>query len=122
MSEQPDDQVPQPANNIRETSIAQAMTSTGIHKHHTAFINTGLPILQVALNVEMMTAKMADLLQPLAREGATPAIAYAKLRRNLRAAAESVGQEPPQITTIQRVGFRLDAYVAFAPGASTVQR
>lgn len=41
----------------------------------------------------------------------------AKLRRNLRAAAESVGQEPPLITTVQRVGFRLDAEVGFAPGA-----
>ena len=38
----------------------------------------------------------------------------AKLRRNLRAAAEQAGQEPPPITTVQRVGFRLDAEVAFA--------
>ncbi|MEP7188813.1 MAG: hypothetical protein ABI901_06470, partial [Roseiflexaceae bacterium] len=42
----------------------------------------------------------------------------AKLRRNLRAAADSAGQEPPQITTVQRVGFRLDSDVAFAPHAS----
>jgi DNA-binding winged helix-turn-helix (wHTH) protein len=39
----------------------------------------------------------------------------AKLRRNLRVAAESAGQEPPPITTVQRVGFRLDTDVAFAP-------
>jgi DNA-binding winged helix-turn-helix (wHTH) protein len=38
----------------------------------------------------------------------------AKLRRNLRAAAEQASQEPPPITTVQRVGFRLDAEVAFA--------
>jgi DNA-binding winged helix-turn-helix (wHTH) protein len=38
----------------------------------------------------------------------------AKLRRNLRSAAEQAGQEAPQITTVQRVGFRLDADVAFA--------
>src|SRR5439155_26233221 len=38
----------------------------------------------------------------------------AKLRRNLRAAAETAGQEPPAITTVQRVGFRLDADVDFA--------
>jgi DNA-binding winged helix-turn-helix (wHTH) protein len=38
----------------------------------------------------------------------------AKLRRNLRIAAEHAGQEPPQITTVQRVGFRLDVDVAFA--------
>lgn len=36
-----------------------------------------------------------------------------KLRRNLRAAAAQVQQEPPQITTIPRVGFRLDADVTF---------
>jgi DNA-binding winged helix-turn-helix (wHTH) protein len=38
----------------------------------------------------------------------------AKLRRNLRAAADQAVQEPPPITTVQRVGFRLDADVAFA--------
>jgi DNA-binding winged helix-turn-helix (wHTH) protein len=38
----------------------------------------------------------------------------AKLRRNLRSAADQAGQEPPQITTVQRVGFRLDDEVAFA--------
>jgi DNA-binding winged helix-turn-helix (wHTH) protein len=41
----------------------------------------------------------------------------AKLRRNLRSAAEEAGQESPSITTVQRVGFRLDAQVAFAPRA-----
>ncbi len=39
----------------------------------------------------------------------------AKLRRNLRTAAQATGHEPPAITTVQRVGFRLDADVAFAP-------
>lgn len=42
----------------------------------------------------------------------------AKLRRNLRAAAEAAGQEPPAITTVQRVGFRLDAPVAFPTRAA----
>ncbi len=42
----------------------------------------------------------------------------AKLRRNLRAPAQSVGQEPPPITTVQRIGFRLDADVAFATNPS----
>jgi DNA-binding winged helix-turn-helix (wHTH) protein len=48
----------------------------------------------------------------------------AKLRRNLRAAAEQTNQEPPPITTVQRVGFRLDADVAFArrPERSGVAR
>jgi DNA-binding winged helix-turn-helix (wHTH) protein len=36
-----------------------------------------------------------------------------KLRRNLRQAAETAQQEPPVITTIQRVGFRLDTPVTF---------
>lgn len=39
----------------------------------------------------------------------------ARLRRNLRAAAESVGQPPPQLTTIKRVGLRLDSEVAVTP-------
>jgi DNA-binding winged helix-turn-helix (wHTH) protein len=39
----------------------------------------------------------------------------AKLRRNLRASADEAGGEPPQITTIPRVGFRLDSEVAFTP-------
>jgi DNA-binding response OmpR family regulator len=39
----------------------------------------------------------------------------AKLRRNLRTAAQATGHEPPAITTVQRVGFRLDADVAFGP-------
>jgi pSer/pThr/pTyr-binding forkhead associated (FHA) protein len=38
----------------------------------------------------------------------------AKLRRNLKAAAHIAGKEPPQITTVQRVGFRLDTEVVFA--------
>ncbi|MBK9714886.1 MAG: FHA domain-containing protein [Kouleothrix sp.] len=42
----------------------------------------------------------------------------AKLRRNLRTAAEAAGYDPPPITTVQRVGFRLDAEVAFAPGSA----
>lgn len=36
-----------------------------------------------------------------------------KLRRNLRIAADTAEQDPPVITTIQRVGFRLDTPVSF---------
>lgn len=43
----------------------------------------------------------------------------AKLRRNLRQAAETAGQEPPAITTIQRVGFRLDTPITFIARADT---
>jgi DNA-binding winged helix-turn-helix (wHTH) protein len=48
----------------------------------------------------------------------------AKLRRNLRAAAEQAGQESPLITTVQRVGFRLDADVTFArrPERPSIER
>jgi len=38
----------------------------------------------------------------------------ARLRRNLRAAAESAGQQQPELTTIKRIGLRLDSDVAFA--------
>ena len=44
--------------------------------------------------------------------------AVLRLRRNLRSAAEAAGHEPPAITTVQRVGFRLDSPVAFAPGTA----
>jgi DNA-binding response OmpR family regulator len=43
----------------------------------------------------------------------------AKLRRNLRAIAQLSNKRPPQITTIQRVGFRLDSEVTFAPRGAT---
>jgi len=35
----------------------------------------------------------------------------ARLRRNLRAAAEVASRPPPQVTTIKRIGFRLDSEV-----------
>jgi DNA-binding winged helix-turn-helix (wHTH) protein len=41
----------------------------------------------------------------------------ARLRRNLRAAAEQVGQPTPEITTIKRIGFRLDSEVRFTAPA-----
>jgi aminoglycoside phosphotransferase (APT) family kinase protein len=64
---------------MRETDVVKALRSTSFGKHPTAFFNTQLPVLQVALDVTSMTENMADLLQPLARVGATPAISYAKL-------------------------------------------
>ena len=39
----------------------------------------------------------------------------AKLRRNMRAAAEVSGQPVPVITAVQRVGLRLDTLVVFGP-------
>ena len=41
----------------------------------------------------------------------------ARLRRNLRAAAQQVGQPTPEITTIKRIGFRLDSAVSFTAPA-----
>ena len=39
----------------------------------------------------------------------------AKLRRNLRATAEASGHAPPTITTVHRVGFRLDSEAVLSP-------
>ena len=56
------------------------MTSTKVDKHPTAFTATGLPILQVALNVRQMTARLAPLLAPLAApRDDKPAVRYARL-------------------------------------------
>lgn len=41
----------------------------------------------------------------------------ARLRRNLRAAAELQGQPAPALTTIKRIGFRLDSEVVFGDAA-----
>lgn len=48
----------------------------------------------------------------------------AKLRRNLRATAMEAGVEPPQVVAVPRVGFRLQADVAFVDqeGASHLLR
>ena len=35
---------------MRETGVVNVMTSTSIHKHPTAFFNTRLPVLEVALD------------------------------------------------------------------------
>lgn len=77
MSE-PSDQ-PTTGASVRETGIADVMTSTSIHKHPTAFHNTQLPILQAALDVEHMSATLAPLLLPLAPNGEAPTVRYAKL-------------------------------------------
>jgi aminoglycoside phosphotransferase (APT) family kinase protein len=77
MSDQPEQQ--KPRKEMRETDVVKALRSTSIGKNPTAFFNTQLPVLQVALNVEMMTANMAKLIEPLARPGATAALSYAKL-------------------------------------------
>ena len=79
MAQQPDEPGTRPAGDMRETSVARVMTSTSIDKHPTAFFNTGLPILQVALDVAQMNAHLGPMLQPIARQGVTPGVTYAKL-------------------------------------------
>src|SRR6266540_6627992 len=64
---------------MRETGVVSVMTSTSIHKHPTAFFNTRLPVLEVALDVAQMTAHLYPLLAALARPGQTPSVTYAKL-------------------------------------------
>jgi hypothetical protein len=79
MTDQPEHAEPQPNEEIRETAIVNLMTSTKIGRHPTAFFNTQLPVLQVALDVGGMTALLQPLLKPLAQPGQTPAVSYAKL-------------------------------------------
>ncbi|HNP72196.1 MAG TPA: aminoglycoside phosphotransferase family protein [Kouleothrix sp.] len=66
-------------DSLRETGVVRVMTSTSIHKHPTAFINTRLPVLEVALDTEKMTKHFEPLLAVLARPGQSPAVKYAKL-------------------------------------------
>jgi len=102
MPEQPDESQPKEKKALRETNIASVMTSTSIHKNPTAFHSTRLPVLEVALNVERVTAELLPLLQPLVREGAMPAITYAKLlaykegnRGLIRYEATGIGASDP---------------------------
>jgi aminoglycoside phosphotransferase (APT) family kinase protein len=77
MSDQQDNS--KPRREMRETDVVKALRSTSFGKHPTAFFNTQLPVLQVALDAQAMTANMAPLLAPLAQPGAAPAVSYAKL-------------------------------------------
>jgi hypothetical protein len=68
-----------PAARVRETAIARVMTSTSIDKHPTAFFTTGLPILQVALDVAAMSEVLEPLLAPVALDGGRAVVKYARL-------------------------------------------
>ena len=46
----------------------------------------------------------------------------ARLRRNLRATATNAGRESPQLTTIKRIGFRLDSDVVLAEDDEPVSK
>jgi hypothetical protein len=69
---------PSPAN-IRETGIAQVMTSTSIGEHPTALYSTGLPILQIALNVDAMSVLLRPILSSLGDGNGAATVRYAKL-------------------------------------------
>ena len=79
MTDQPDNSKPPSGGDIRETGVVNVMTSTKIHQHPTAFFNTRLPVLEVALDVGMMTNNLQPLLMAIAAPDQTPAVAYAKL-------------------------------------------
>jgi hypothetical protein len=79
MAERSDDPAPAAGNDVQETVIARVMTSTSMDKHPTAFYTTGLPVLQVALNVDAMTRHLAPWLASLVPPGHTPVVGYAKL-------------------------------------------
>jgi hypothetical protein len=79
MTDQPDNSKQPPGGDMRETGVVKVMTSTKIHQHPTAFFNTRLPVLEVALDVGMMSANLQPLLMAIAQEGQTPAVLYAKL-------------------------------------------
>lgn len=64
---------------LRETAVAEVMTSTKVGAHPTAFTATGLPILRIALDVEEMTPVLRPLIMPLAANGVPPRLSHAKL-------------------------------------------
>ena len=75
----PDDQQKPPSEGLRETGVVRVMTSTSVHKHVTAFRTTQLPVLEVALDIALMTAHMRPLLCELAGAQGEPSVTYAKL-------------------------------------------
>lgn len=70
-----------PSVPLRETGVAQVMTSTRFGKHPTAFSATGLPILRIALDVKSMAPALNPLLAALELpgDGMAPRLAYARL-------------------------------------------
>jgi hypothetical protein len=73
------DQVPSEARRFRESRIAQVLTSSKVHSHRTALFTTGLPILQIALNVEIMTQNLHALLGDGDLDAPSPEVVHANL-------------------------------------------
>jgi hypothetical protein len=111
---------------LRETGVAQVMTSTRFGKHPTAFTATGLPILRLALDVHSMDPALTPLLTALdsSLAGRPPRLAYARLlayKKGNRgiisysfedaggAVLTVLGKLYPQPTQVTRVHSLLDA-------------
>jgi hypothetical protein len=62
-----------------ETAIAEVLTSTRLGKNPLALYSTGLPILQVALNVEAMSANLQVLLGDITGEASNAHVRHANL-------------------------------------------
>ena len=73
------EQVSSEAGRFRESRIAQVLTSSKVHSHRTALFTTGLPILQIALNVDIMTQNLHGLVGASARDGAGLQVVHANL-------------------------------------------
>jgi Phosphotransferase enzyme family len=73
------DQMPSEARRFRESRIAQVLTSSKVHRHRSALFTTGLPILQVALNVEIMTGNLRPLVAALDHSRSVPEVTHANL-------------------------------------------
>jgi hypothetical protein len=73
------DQMPSEARRFRESRIAQVLTSSKVHRHRSALFTTGLPILQVALNVEIMTSNLRPLVAALNHSSSAPEVTHANL-------------------------------------------
>lgn len=67
------------ASRLRESRVAQMMTSSRIGEHPTALFTTGLPILQIALNLGVMTQNLGTLLEAANGSGGRREVAHANL-------------------------------------------
>ena len=67
------------ASRLRESRVAQLMTSSRIGDHPTALFTTGLPILQVALNPGIMSQNLRSLLEAANGPGTRREVAHANL-------------------------------------------
>jgi hypothetical protein len=67
------------AARLRESRVAQLLTSSRVDQHPTALFTTGLPILQIALNVGVMTRNLRTLFEAANGYDARREVAHANL-------------------------------------------